>query len=66
MNDDNGYTIDASVMRDIERERVREARECHHTALQLRRYGYPAMAAWEESVARKAIREARLAKACCE
>ena len=61
---DERYPVDASIMLELERKRVQEARECHHTAMQLRKHGYPAIAAWESSVARKLIVEARIARNC--
>lgn len=58
------YPIDETIMRERETEAVQEARECNRTAVELRRLGYPAMAAWEFSMKRKRMRDARLAKAC--
>lgn len=59
------YPIDETIMREKERAAVSDARECHHTAIELKRLGYPAMAAWEASLCRRHMVEARLAKACC-
>lgn len=58
------YPIDETIIREREIEAVHEARECNWTAIELRRLGYPAMAAWESSLKRQRMTEARLAKAC--
>lgn len=65
-NHDKRYPIDVTIMREMERDKVREARECHHEALRFRRLGCPTIAAWEDSMARQYIREARVAKACID
>lgn len=65
MRTDLRITIDRAAMVEIAIESVREARECHHTALQLRRHGHIRAAAWEEGLSRQYLRDARLAMACC-
>lgn len=62
---DYRYPIDETLVQEIVRDKVKEARDCHRTALKLRQLGYPAIAEWEVFWQRKYMQEARIAKRSC-
>jgi hypothetical protein len=63
---DYRYPIDQTIYTERLIKKVKEARECVHTAVELRQLGYPAMAAWEDSLKRQCMKEARLIKTLIE
>lgn len=57
---DYQYEIDATLAHVLVRSKIIEARECLHCAIELEAMGYPTIAAWEKSLSKKYLREARI------
>lgn len=60
------YDIDETLNRVLIRSKVIEAKECFRSALEMESLGYPAIAAWERSLSRQYLREARMIKGCID